>query len=66
MWTHFFIGYSLVSIAIMEIAMKDKIGSQDTRLGRAIFYISGLVVGPVAAGFGIWLGIMKTWKSRGK
>jgi len=66
MWLHFLTSYSVISFAIMEIAMKDKIGSQEYSLQRASFYISGLVLGPIVALYGIGLGIRGLWDSGGK
>ena len=63
MWIHIITGYLIVSLAIMEIMMKDKIGTQSHSLERVSFYIMGLLVGPPAALIGIGMGI---WKSRGR
>jgi len=62
MWLHILTAYSIISLAIMEIAMADKIGSQDNRIKRISFYIGGLIVGPPAALYGVYLGIKKTWE----
>ena len=66
MWMHVLTSYSVVSLAIMEIAMKDKIGTQPHPLQRASFYIGGLMIGPFAALIGIGIGIGKLWDSGGR
>ena len=62
MWLHILTAYAIISLAIMEIAMKHRIGRQSNRIKRASFYIGGLIVGPPAALYGVYLGIKKTWE----
>ena len=66
MWMHIITVYLMVSIVIMEIMLKDKIGTQPYPLQRASFYISGLLIGPFVALVGIGIGIVKIWNSRGR
>ena len=66
MWLHIIIGYMIISLIIMEIVMKDKIGIQEYPLQRASFYIGGLLIGPIAALFGFIKGIKDIWDSGGR
>lgn len=65
MLLHILTVYSVISLAIMEIAMGHLVGTQPHPLQRASFYIGGLILGPVAALIGIIIGIIK-WDLRGR
>ncbi len=62
MLLHIITVYAIISLAIMEMAMKHMIGKQPYPLQRASFYIGGLIIGPLAALYGVYMGIKKTWE----
>ncbi len=65
MLLHILTGYSIISLIIMEIIMRNRIGKQKSIWERIGYYIGGLIIGPIAALIGIIMAIIK-WDLRGR
>ncbi len=58
MLLHIITGYFSFSIILTEYCLRNDIGKQEHTVQRIIFYVSGILFGPIAALIGIIIAIV--------